>query len=84
MADINIERKGRSAWPWLLALLLVLVIAAGAWWFLGRKGEYQGAAVSPDTTSPAAVAPAYDSATAPPYPAVPANEAVPPADTMTR
>lgn len=83
MADINIERKRRSAWPWLLALLLVLVIAAAAWWFLVRKGGYQDSGNAADTTSTGAMAPAYDSATAPPYPAPPASGAVP-TDTTPR
>jgi len=78
MADINIERKRRSVWPWLLALLLVLVIAAAAWWFLGQKRRSPNAEDERDTTtSPGAMAPAYDSATAPPYPAAPGTGGVP-------
>lgn len=28
MAEINIQRKKRSVWPWVLALLIVLALAA--------------------------------------------------------
>ena len=79
MADINIERKRRSAWPWLLALLLILVLAAGAWWYLRQPAGARNAAVlGGDTTPPAATAPAYDPATAPPYPANQGDTAQPP------
>lgn len=70
MADINIERKRRSAWPWLLALLLVMVLAAATWWYLQqRNGPREPEVLGGDPNAPAATAPAYDPATAPAYPA---------------
>lgn len=37
MADIQIERKERSLWPWVIAVLLLLALMA--WWLGSRGGE---------------------------------------------
>lgn len=39
MADINVERKRRSVWPLLLALLLVAAIAVAAWAYLRSQND---------------------------------------------
>ena len=39
MADINVERKRRSVWPLLLALLLVAAIAVAAWAYLRSQDD---------------------------------------------
>lgn len=40
MADINIERKGGSIWPWLVGLLLLAVVVfVVLQYFKGRDGQ---------------------------------------------
>jgi hypothetical protein len=83
MADINIERKRRSLWPWLLSLLIIAAIAAAVWWYMeGRQASGGPGALGTDTSAAAAM-PAYDPATAPPYPADQAA-ATQPGDTTPR
>ena len=47
MAEINIERKERTTWPWLL--LGLLLVALLAWWLLSRNDDGDFATVQ-DTT----------------------------------
>lgn len=60
MAEIDIERKQTTAWPWILLGLVVLALLA--WWLLGhRSTDARAAAVTPaaqvmDTTYNAAAA----------------------------
>lgn len=67
MAELHLERKERSTWPWLLAgaLLLALVL----WFVFGRAGDGEDdvADVTPVTEQPAGVpvAPAAGAGTMP-------------------
>jgi hypothetical protein len=36
MADINIEKKRTSIWPWIIGLLLLAAVIYAAWMFLGN------------------------------------------------
>lgn len=85
MAEIDIERKQSTAWPWILVGLVVLALLA--WWLLGhRSTDVRAAAVTPaaqvmDTTYNASAAgvaamPAADSGVIAPT----ANTAVPTAN----
>lgn len=59
MAEIQIERKERSAWPWVL--LGIIVIALLAWWLIGRAGTDDAAVVeTPTERSTSGVAGAID------------------------
>lgn len=35
MADINVERKGPSIWPWIIGLIILALLI---WWFVSRSG----------------------------------------------
>lgn len=51
MAEIDIERKrGPRWWPWLLAVLLLVVVGATAWYITG-PGSQVG--TEPDLDAPA-------------------------------
>jgi hypothetical protein len=51
-------RRGRRAWPWVVAaLVLVLLLAGGAWLLLGNGDSPNDAAVSPTTSSSTSAAP---------------------------
>lgn len=49
MAELHIERKERSAWPWMLASALVLALLL--WYVIARDGTDPVAADVPVTTS---------------------------------
>lgn len=67
MADINVERKQPSVWPWVIGLIvLALLIWVGLEMFRGNPGE--GAAVI-DADSTAVGAPAAPGSAVPPAPA---------------
>jgi hypothetical protein len=66
MAEINIQRKERSVWPWLLAGILLL----GLLWFLFAGKANENVATGPadsaafrDTSSAAGTLPPPDSTT---------------------
>lgn len=43
MAEIEIEpRRQRSWWPWVLGLLILAAVAAGAWWLLSGNDDPAG------------------------------------------
>ncbi|KAA9331555.1 hypothetical protein F0P96_15060 [Hymenobacter busanensis] len=44
MADINIQRKKKSASPWLLILLVLALVGLGAWYLLRRDSAPEPAA----------------------------------------
>lgn len=52
MADINIERKGKSVLPWIVGILLLAVIAFAVWKYALQK---DAAVVTPVETAPPAV-----------------------------
>ena len=64
MADINIERKGASVWPWILGLLIL----AGVVWVLMRyyQGDSDNAGTAADSTVVQQPAPQYAPAPSPP------------------
>ena len=84
MADINIERKGASIWPWILGLLIL----AGVVWVVMRYYQADGdtAGVPADSTVVQQPAPQYAPAPA----AVPADsvpvsgDSVPPVTTTSQ
>jgi hypothetical protein len=39
MAEIRVERKQRSVWPWLLGLVLLVLLAMGLMAMLGDERE---------------------------------------------
>jgi hypothetical protein len=45
MADIHLERKERSVWPWVLAILLLLALLI--WWLFGRRGDLERTVLAP-------------------------------------
>jgi hypothetical protein len=66
MAEIRVERKKRSVWPWLLGLVLLVLLAMGLMAMLGDERE----PVNNNTTEvgamrqeqPASPVPAYPTA----------------------
>ena len=48
MANIEIERRGRPGWVWIVGALLLL--AAVAWWVFARGSDGRGAATAAGTT----------------------------------
>lgn len=48
MAEIHIERKERTIWPWIVLGLILLTLLA--WWLLSQRGERDGFTVFQDTT----------------------------------
>ena len=64
MAKINIERK-KSVWPWIIALIVILLLAWGAFALMEERGG-PGYSDRPVATAPAATmpAPAIDPAAA--------------------
>lgn len=56
MADINIERKGKSPLPWVLGLLALVLIAFLVMRSLGGDDEAEGGPVT-DTTTAGTAAP---------------------------
>lgn len=62
MADINIERKGSSVWPWIVGLLLLAVVVFVV---LQYKGRSDDAVVTPADSVTAPQAPAYQPAPPP-------------------
>ena len=48
MAEIHIERKERTTWPWIVLGLILLSLLA--WWLLSQRGDRDGFAVLQDTT----------------------------------
>ncbi len=70
------ERGDGSAWRWVLALLLVAALVAGAWWALNNTSWARTitpsthlAALAPQRTRPAAAAPAAGASRTPTAPA---------------
>jgi hypothetical protein len=63
MADINIERKSSSIWPWIVGLLLLAVVVFVVLQYF--KGRDDGAVVTPADSS-AVTAPQYQPAPVPP------------------
>jgi hypothetical protein len=51
MAEINIQRKERTTWPWIL--LGLLLVALLVWWLLSRNGGMTDLATEQDTTAAA-------------------------------
>jgi RND family efflux transporter MFP subunit len=46
LRELRIERRetpppARPVWPWIVAALVVLALAAGAWWFIARGGALE-------------------------------------------
>lgn len=71
MADINVERKRRSVWPLLLALLLIAAIAVAAWQYLASQNDAGVSETTPaaevqSTPDAGNTAPAPGTTTAPP------------------
>lgn len=62
MAEIQIERKERSAWPWVL--LGILLLALVVWWLLGRRQGGDDMAVTETQSGVADTAPAIGIETA--------------------
>ena len=52
MADINVERRSRSIWPWVVGLL---VLAALAWLLLSMLGNDDNDNVRVEETTTSAV-----------------------------
>ncbi len=48
MAEIHIERKERTTWPWIVLGLILLSLLA--WWLLSQRGDRDGFTVLQDTT----------------------------------
>jgi cbb3-type cytochrome oxidase subunit 3 len=77
MAEINIQRKKRTASPWLLILLVLLLLAAGAWYLLRRDSEAVPPAAAPAPAG-AVTNPAPEDVVTPEEPAAePGNAAAP-------
>lgn len=55
MADINVERKQRSIWPWIIGLLVLALLIWGASEMLG--GDDDETVVVEETTVEAPAAP---------------------------
>lgn len=54
MADINVERKGRSPLPWILGLILLAALAFLIWKYLAGGGDNPApAATNPDSAAAA-------------------------------
>lgn len=71
MADINIEKKPSSIWPWLLGLVLLAAVAFAAWTFLVDRedtlaDEDPAMQTEPYQTPPAPAATTPEPATEPP------------------
>lgn len=64
MADINVERKRRSIWPLLLALLLIVAVAVAAWQYMAANDDDVS-----DTTPAAEVQGTPDAGSTAPAPA---------------
>ena len=45
MADINVERKGTSIWPWIIGLLVAALLI---WALTGLFGDDEAGVDSPD------------------------------------
>lgn len=53
MAEISVERKPRNPLPWILALLLLAVLAFVLWRYVGGGGsDADGGAVVVDSVTP--------------------------------
>jgi len=50
VADINVERKGPSVWPWVVGLLILALLVWGLMELFGGAPETNGSTASPDTT----------------------------------
>jgi hypothetical protein len=74
MAEIRVEPKQGGAGRWLIPLLLVLAIAAAAYWYFGmRDGRATRDATPSDTAVTMPADTAGSSATSGATPAVPSN-----------
>jgi hypothetical protein len=63
MADINIERKGNSVWPWVIGiLLLAVVVFVVLQYFRGRNDNVVG---GPNDSAAVQQAPQYQPAAPP-------------------
>lgn len=79
MAEIDIERKERSIWPWIIGGLVVLLLV----WGVAELFDSDDAAELPVAAAPAVVDPMTPAAPAPPAPDVAMGDLIPVAAIMT-
>lgn len=48
MAEIDIQKRERAMWPWILAALLLVLLLL--WWFLWRTDPQEQLATTPAPT----------------------------------